>query len=42
MTITTRESGDVTIVDLRGRLVVGAEGAALRLSDTFSALTPIN
>ena len=30
MTITTRESGDVTIVDLRGRLVVGAEGAALR------------
>jgi len=30
MTITTRESGDVTIVDLRGRLVVGAEGTALR------------
>jgi anti-sigma B factor antagonist len=30
MKITTRESGDVTIVDLRGRLVAGAEGAALR------------
>jgi len=30
MTIATREAGDVTIVDLRGRLVVGAEGAALR------------
>ena len=30
MTITTREAGDVTIVDLRGRLVVGAEAAALR------------
>jgi anti-sigma B factor antagonist len=30
MTITMRESGDVTIVDLRGRLVVGAEGAVLR------------
>jgi anti-sigma B factor antagonist len=30
MTITTREVGDVTIVDLRGRLIVGAEGAALR------------
>ena len=30
ITITTREAGDVTIVDLRGRLVVGAEGAALR------------
>ena len=30
MSITTREAGEVTIVDLRGRLVVGAEGAALR------------
>jgi len=30
MTITTREAGDVTIVDPRGRLVVGAEGVALR------------
>ena len=30
MTITTREAGDVTIVDLRGRLVVGAEAVALR------------
>ena len=30
ITITTRQVGDVTIVDLRGRLVVGAEGSALR------------
>ena len=31
MTITTREIGDVTIVDLLGRLLVGEESAALRL-----------
>ena len=29
MSIITRESDDVTIVDLRGRLVAGAEGADL-------------
>ena len=30
MSIITRESDDVTIVDLRGRLVVGAEATELR------------
>ena len=31
VTITTRQVGDVTIVDLQGRLVVGEESATVRL-----------
>lgn len=30
MTTTTRQSGDVTIVDITGRIVLGEESAALR------------
>ncbi|HXM98031.1 MAG TPA: STAS domain-containing protein [Candidatus Dormibacteraeota bacterium] len=30
MTTTTRQSGNVTIVDIKGRIVMGAESASLR------------
>ena len=30
-TITTRDAGDVTIMDLKGKLVIGEESASLRL-----------
>ena len=37
MTTSTRRAGDITIVDVSGRIVLGKESASVRIRSAFSS-----